>query len=635
MTAEEKGGSSSDEDGVIDKFPIGMRVLAVDDDQTCLKILEKFLRECQYEVTVTNRAITALKMLRENRNNFDLVISDVYMPDMDGFKLLELVGLEMDLPVVMLSAYSDTKLVMKGINHGACDYLLKPVRMEELKNTWQHVIRRKKVDPKDQNRSPHEFEKSYRKRKDQDGDEDEDGDDDGHENENSTTQKKPRVVWTTELHTKFIGAVNLLGLDKAVPKKILDLMNVEGLTRENVASHLQKFRLSLKRLGNKTLEAGMVASVGSKDSSYLRIGALDGFGGSHSVNSPGRLSSSALSSSYVPGSMIGRLNSSAGLSMHGIASSGMIKPGLSQSFNTSFNTIGKNQQAMFPANRNSNLVQGVQTSLEPNQMPQSESTTHIGDFNHINSPTAFTAATGFIDARVAVGSSSSSVSTSLSNLMMLQANPHQAQSRDAYGNQSSLTVASLNQAYFDVGVHDSSNFLDHGRCQESWQDAVQLSKSSSISLPLGEPFILDQVPPNNLDNILSSNCYLDISSSIANSTYLENSRGDLSYQPGMIGNEIQNYASKQWMEHKQDYNQNIDHPVSNVNSLLCSNYTMGPFSSSMNQSNSPYVAQHTGVEKASLDTNLRSNDDFLLEQSACHDGFMQNNYDPIYDECND
>ncbi|KAH9767838.1 Two-component response regulator ARR18 [Citrus sinensis] len=528
MTAEEKGGSSSDEDGVIDMFPIGMRVLAVDDDQTCLKILEKFLRECQYEVTVTNRAITALKMLRENRNNFDLVISDVYMPDMDGFKLLELVGLEMDLPVVMLSAYSDTMLVMKGIHHGACDYLLKPVRMEELKNTWQHVIRRKKVDPKDQNRSrsPHEFEKSYRKRKDQDGDEedrdeDEDVDDDGYENENSTTQKKPRVVWTTELHTKFIGAVNLLGLDSKCSYEEVYYSDISILI-------LEKFRLSLKRLSNKTLEAGMIASVGSKDSSYLRIGALDGFGGLHSVNSPGRLSSSALSSSYVPGSMLGMLNSSAGLSMHGIASSGMIKPGRSQSFNTSFNTIGKTQQAMFPANRNSNLVQGVQTSLEPNQMPQSKSTTHIGDFNHINSPTAFTAATGFIDARVAVGSSSSSVSTSLSNLMMLQANPHQAQSRDAYGNQSSLTVASLNQAYFDLGVHDSSNFLDHGRCQESWQDAVQLSKSSSISLPLGEPFILDQVPPNK-DNILSSNCYLDISSSIANSTHLENSRGDLSY----------------------------------------------------------------------------------------------------------
>ena len=42
-------GSAGCEDGAIDKFPIGMRVLAVDDDPTCLKVLENFLRACQYE----------------------------------------------------------------------------------------------------------------------------------------------------------------------------------------------------------------------------------------------------------------------------------------------------------------------------------------------------------------------------------------------------------------------------------------------------------------------------------------------------------------------------------------------------------------------------------------------------------
>ncbi|KVH92047.1 CheY-like superfamily [Cynara cardunculus var. scolymus] len=75
---------------------------------------EEFLKQCSqylvfvFGVTTTNQAITTLKKmhLRENRNRFDLVIRDVHMPDMDGFKLLELVGLEMDLPVISESQYT-------------------------------------------------------------------------------------------------------------------------------------------------------------------------------------------------------------------------------------------------------------------------------------------------------------------------------------------------------------------------------------------------------------------------------------------------------------------------------------------------------------------------------------------------
>lgn len=51
-------------------------------------------------VTTCGLARDALNLLRERKGGYDIVISDVYMPDMDGFKLLEHVGLEMDLPVI-------------------------------------------------------------------------------------------------------------------------------------------------------------------------------------------------------------------------------------------------------------------------------------------------------------------------------------------------------------------------------------------------------------------------------------------------------------------------------------------------------------------------------------------------------
>ncbi|KAG6549237.1 hypothetical protein Mapa_009223 [Marchantia paleacea] len=235
--------------------PIGLKVLVVDDDPVCLMILETMLRQCHYSVTTCQKAVDALSLLRENKSNYDLVMSDVYMPDMDGFKLLEAIGLELDLPVIMMSANGETEVVMKGITHGACDYLLKPVRIEELRNIWQHVIRRRgrgetmKDDHSsewgdDGNRaldSPNDGEQNSRKRKEKQEPVEE-------PLEDVNSLKKARVVWSVELHQQFVNAVNQLGIDKAVPKRILEIMNVQGLSRENVASHLQKYRQYMKRL---------------------------------------------------------------------------------------------------------------------------------------------------------------------------------------------------------------------------------------------------------------------------------------------------------------------------------------------------------------------------------------------------
>uniref|UniRef100_A0A6N2MJ94 Two-component response regulator n=1 Tax=Salix viminalis TaxID=40686 RepID=A0A6N2MJ94_SALVM len=294
---------------VSDQFPAGLRVLVVDDDITCLRLLEKMLCRCLYHVTTCSQATAALKLLRERKDYFDVVLSDVHMPDMDGFKLLELVGLEMDLPVIMMSADGRTSAVMRGIRHGACDYLIKPIREEELKNIWQHVIRKRWNGNKEQEHSGSFEDNDYYKQGNDDienassvnegGEEGvlkgqkkrniaKEEDDNELENDDPSASKKPRVVWSVELHQQFVSAVNQLGIDskifndplfliklslrvtvsfaqrtflatisEAVPKRILELMNVPGLTRENVASHLQKFRLYLKRLSGVAQQGGI------------------------------------------------------------------------------------------------------------------------------------------------------------------------------------------------------------------------------------------------------------------------------------------------------------------------------------------------------------------------------------------
>jgi SHAQKYF class myb-like DNA-binding protein len=64
----------------------------------------------------------------------------------------------------------------------------------------------------------------------------------------ASTSRRRRLVWTPDLHNRFIKAVKEIGIDTAVPKAILQHMGVHGLTRENVASHLQKYREAVKKI---------------------------------------------------------------------------------------------------------------------------------------------------------------------------------------------------------------------------------------------------------------------------------------------------------------------------------------------------------------------------------------------------
>ncbi|KAG5011769.1 hypothetical protein AAZX31_09G039100 [Glycine max] len=391
-----KGSTSSSPlkagDTVSDQFPAGLRVLVVDDDPTCLMILERMLRACLYEVTKCKRAEVALSLLRENKNGFDIVLSDVHMPDMDGFKLLEHIGLEMDLPVIMMSADDGKQVVMKGVTHGACDYLIKPVRIEALKNIWQHVVRMRKNGLRDVEQSGSMEEgdrppkgsddgnysssvneaKSSKKRRD----EDEEGD----ERDDSSTLKKPRVVWSVELHQQFMAVVNQLGIDKAVPKKILELMNVPGLTRENVASHLQKYRLYLRRLSGVSQQQGNLSNsfMSSQEATFggTSINGID----LQTLSAAGQFPSQSLAKFQAAG--LGRTTAKAGMPMSLSDQKNLF------SFENPRLRFGEGSLQHLSNSKPINLLHGILTNMEPKQLANlHQSTQPLGSLNmRVNSP---------------------------------------------------------------------------------------------------------------------------------------------------------------------------------------------------------------------------------------------------------
>ncbi|XP_057523438.1 two-component response regulator-like PRR73 isoform X2 [Amaranthus tricolor] len=130
-----------------DRFlPAGSpKVLLVENDDSTCHIVTALLRNCSYEVVAVSNGIEAWKILEDLNNQIDLVLTEVVMPGLSGIGLLSKIMSHkscQNVPVIMMSSHDSMGIVLKCLSKGAADFLLKPIRKNELKNLWQHVWRR-------------------------------------------------------------------------------------------------------------------------------------------------------------------------------------------------------------------------------------------------------------------------------------------------------------------------------------------------------------------------------------------------------------------------------------------------------------------------------------------------------------
>jgi len=119
-------------------------ILIVDDDQGILGVLSGFFSQLDYQVTTAVNGEDALSKYAPGR--FDLVVSDLVMPDMDGLTLLKrLTAMDERTVFLMITGYPTLETAVDAIKNGAYDYVVKPFNLEDLKFKVERALLNKRL----------------------------------------------------------------------------------------------------------------------------------------------------------------------------------------------------------------------------------------------------------------------------------------------------------------------------------------------------------------------------------------------------------------------------------------------------------------------------------------------------------
>ena len=118
------------------------KVLVVDDEKLIVKGIKFNLEQDGMEVDVAYDGKEALDLAR--KKEYDIILLDVMLPEMDGFEVCQQIRAESDVPIIMLTAKDDDMDKILGLEYGADDYVTKPFNILELKARIKAITRRTK-----------------------------------------------------------------------------------------------------------------------------------------------------------------------------------------------------------------------------------------------------------------------------------------------------------------------------------------------------------------------------------------------------------------------------------------------------------------------------------------------------------
>ena len=121
------------------------KILVVEDDLDIQELLQNFLQESGYDITVANDGLEAINIFSDD--DFDLILLDILLPKIDGFSVCEFIRKKSQIPIIILTALNGEKEQIKGLDLQVDDYITKPFSMPVLVRKIAAVLRRASKTP--------------------------------------------------------------------------------------------------------------------------------------------------------------------------------------------------------------------------------------------------------------------------------------------------------------------------------------------------------------------------------------------------------------------------------------------------------------------------------------------------------